>query len=43
MLVTSCFDSGGGDEAGGGLFTNHKPVENAFVLQLPANKSFAEK
>ena len=42
MLVSSCFDSGEGEEAGGGLFLNHQEVADAFEIQLPTSRTYAQ-
>lgn len=43
LLLSSCnFESGSEDSSGGGLFTGHKPVENAFLMNAPISKTFIE-
>lgn len=41
MSLNSCFDSGSSESSsGGGLFVDHKKVEDVFVLTLPANGTY---
>ena len=40
LTLSSCnFESGSEDTSGGGLFTGHKPVEDAFFLSVPSNRT----
>ncbi|MEE2672020.1 MAG: fibronectin type III domain-containing protein [Bdellovibrionota bacterium] len=43
FFLYGCFDSGGGDESGGGgLFVGHKEVENIFLITPAQNKTYVE-
>lgn len=41
ILTSSCFDSASEEEAGGGLFSGHKAVEDSFSIQVPTSKTYA--
>ncbi len=40
LVLTSCFDSGSEESNGGGLFSGHKEIQDAFVLKVPSNQVF---
>jgi hypothetical protein len=43
LTLSSCnFESGSEDSSGGGLFTGHKPVEDAFILSVPSDQTAIE-
>jgi hypothetical protein len=42
IMLAGCFGEEGGNSAGGGLFVNHKPVENSLSISAPSNGMYNE-